>query len=139
MPTRAIFDTNVWISGLLWRGKPYQCLVLAYAGLVQVVYCQQMLDELATKLCNKFGFSKMRLQAVLHDLQRIGERVEISGDFHVVGDDPSDDIFIGCALVSGTRWIVSGDRHLLAVGRYQEISVPTAADFIAQMERGQLS
>jgi predicted nucleic acid-binding protein len=29
MPERVVFDTNIWISGLLWRGKAYQCLLLA--------------------------------------------------------------------------------------------------------------
>ncbi len=138
MPTRAVFDTNVWISGLLWHGKPYQCLVLARAGLIQVVYCQQMLAELATKLREKFGFSETRLQAVLYNLQRIAERVEISGALHAVPEDPSDDMFIECALASGTRWIVSEDRHLLAVGQYQGISILTAADFIAHLDRVEL-
>ncbi len=50
MPERAVFDTNIWISGLLWRGKPYQCLLLARAGLVQIVYCQQIVAELPRKL-----------------------------------------------------------------------------------------
>jgi len=32
MPERVVFDTNVIISGLLWRGKAYQCLLLARSG-----------------------------------------------------------------------------------------------------------
>jgi len=34
---RVVFDTNIWISGLLWRGKPYQSLLLARGKAVQVV------------------------------------------------------------------------------------------------------
>jgi predicted nucleic acid-binding protein len=34
MPKRVVFDTNVIISGLLWRGKAYQCLLLARSGVV---------------------------------------------------------------------------------------------------------
>jgi len=134
VPTRVVFDTNIWISGLLWRGKPYQCLVLAYAGQVQVVYCQQMLAELATKLRVKFRFSENRLQAVFYNLQRIAERIEIAGDLHVVQDDPTDDIFIECAMVSGARWLVSEDWHLLAPHQYRGVSILTAAEFLALLE-----
>ena len=30
---RAVLDTNVLISGLLWRGAPHECLLSAEAGL----------------------------------------------------------------------------------------------------------
>ena len=68
MPERVVFDTNVMVSGLLWRGKPYQCLLLARAGLVQAIYCREILAELSQKLEDKFGFSVNRIQAVLHDI-----------------------------------------------------------------------
>jgi hypothetical protein len=61
----AVFDTNIWISGLLWRGKPHQCLLLAQSGAVELAYCDEMLDELAEKLRGKFGFSARDAAAVL--------------------------------------------------------------------------
>lgn len=36
MPVRAVFDTNIWIAGLIWRGGPYRCLMLARVGAVQL-------------------------------------------------------------------------------------------------------
>ncbi len=35
MTKRVVFDTNIWISDLLWRGKPHQCLLLARSQVVQ--------------------------------------------------------------------------------------------------------
>lgn len=43
--------------------------------------------------------------------------------------------FIECALVAGARWIISEDRHLLTLRQYQAISILTAADFIAHLDR----
>jgi len=100
MPERVVFDTNIWISGLLWRGKPYQCLLLARVGMVQHVYCQEMTAELSQKLRQVFGFSENYIRAVLYDLRRISERVKIVGELHVVADDPDDDKFVECALVA---------------------------------------
>jgi predicted nucleic acid-binding protein len=33
----AVFDTNVLFSGVAWKGKPFQCLELARAGVVDGV------------------------------------------------------------------------------------------------------
>lgn len=130
MAERVVFDTNIWISGLLWRGKPYQCLLLARAGVVQAVYCPQMVVELAEKLRRAFGFSENRLHAALYDLRGVAQQVEIPGDLQVVAADPDDDKFIECALVAGAALIVSGDHHLLDLGEYKGIRILSAAELV---------
>ncbi|MFQ6057596.1 MAG: putative toxin-antitoxin system toxin component, PIN family [Anaerolineae bacterium] len=130
MPERVVFDTNVLISGLLWRGKAYQCLLLARSGVVQAIYCSEMMAELSEKLRDKFRFSENRIRAVVHDVRRFAERVEISGTLSVVEADPDDDKFVECAVVGRADAIVSGDRHLLDMDRYQNIPILSAAEFI---------
>jgi len=132
MPERVVFDTNIWISGLLWRGKPYQCLLLARARVVQHVYCQAIAAELSRKLRQVFGFSENHIRAVLYDLRRISENVEITGDLHTVAKDPDDDKFVECALLAGASVIVSGDHHLLELGEHEGIQILSAAEFIAR-------
>ena len=132
MPERVVFDTNIWISGLLWRGKPYQCLLLARGQVVQHVHCVEMVAELSEKLRETFGFSENRIQAVLYDFRRVSERVEIKGQSQVVVDDPDDDKFIECALAAGASAIVSGDHHLLDLGNYEGIPILSAAAFLAR-------
>jgi putative PIN family toxin of toxin-antitoxin system len=132
VPERAVFDTNIWISGLLWRGKPYQCLLLARAEIVQHVYCEDMAAELSRKLRQVFGFSENHIRAVLYDLRRVSERVEISGDLHVVDADPDDDKFVECALQASASLIVSGDHHLLELEEYEGVRILSAAEFVAR-------
>ena len=132
---RVVFDTNVWISGLLWRGKPYQCLVLVRAGVVRPVYCSQILAELRDKLRTKFRFSLTHIQAATHDLRSMGELVEIAGALHVVPDDPDDDKFVECAVAAGSSTIVSGDGHLLRLREYQGIHIVSPAEFLARAAR----
>ena len=132
MPERVVFDTNVMISGLLWRGKPYQCLLLARARLVQAVYCREMLTELSQKLEDKFSFSASRIQDVLHDWRQHALEVQITGGLHAVDADPDDDKFIECAQVAGAKVIVSGDQHLLNLGQYENIVILGPAEFLAR-------
>lgn len=128
MPERVVFDTNVMISGLFWRGKAYQYYwpVLALSGPSTV----RRMAELSEKLREKFGFSEDRVRAVIYDVGRFAERVEISGTLRVVEADPDDDKFIECAVIGKADAIVFGDRHLLDLDRYQGIPILSAAEFI---------
>jgi putative PIN family toxin of toxin-antitoxin system len=119
VPERVVFDTNVWISGLLWRGRPYRCLLLAHGKVVEAVYCDPMAAELSEKLRSRFGFSENRIHAAIYDLRRAGTRVNITGNLHIVTDDPDDD-----------KFIVSGDHHLLRLGKYGDVTILTATDFL---------
>jgi len=132
LPERVVFDTNVWISGLLSRGKPYQCLLLARGKAVQHVHCTEMIAELSEKLRETFGFSENHIQAVLYDIRRISEQVDITANVQVVADDPDDDKFIECALVASATTIVSGAHHLLELGGYEGIPVLSVAEFLAR-------
>lgn len=131
MPERVVFDTNVMISGLLWRGKAYQCLLLARSSVVRPLYCPEMLAELSEKLRHKFGFSENHIRAVVYEVRRFAKRVEISGMIKAVAADPDDDKFVECALVGKAKVIVSGDHHLLDLGQYEDIPIMNPAEFIA--------
>lgn len=132
MADTAVFDTNVLISALLWHGAAYQAILLAKAKIVRAVYCDSMLAELTEKLRSKFEFDENHIEAVVYQTRQYTEKVEIPGTLHVVTQDPDDDKFIECALVAGAKWIVSGDRHLLALGEYQGIRILNAQSFVAE-------
>jgi predicted nucleic acid-binding protein len=96
---RVVFDTNVAIAGLLWRGNAHQCLLLARAGLVEAVCCQEMMAELADVLRRKFRFSKSRVRAAVNEVERLGLRVAINGELRAVATDPHDE------SSSSARWL----------------------------------
>jgi putative PIN family toxin of toxin-antitoxin system len=45
-------------------------------------------------------------------------------------EDPDDDKFIACALASGSKVIISGDKHLLKVSGFQGIEVLKPREFV---------
>jgi uncharacterized protein len=130
VPELVVFDTNVWISGFLWCGAPYRCLLLARAGIVRPVYCMEMLAELSEKLRDPFGFSEDRLASVLYDYKRLSKHVVVNEIRRFVVKDPDDDKFVACALAAKADVIVSSDRHLLSLGRCQDIDIIRPADFL---------
>ena len=49
---------------------------------------------------------------------------------HVITRDPSDNMFLTCAVEGRADYIVSGDQDLLTVQSYQGIPIVTAAEFL---------
>ncbi len=47
-----------------------------------------------------------------------------------VCEDPDDDKFFACTLASGSRVIISGDKHLLRVSGYEGIEVLKPREFV---------
>ena len=71
------------------------------------------------------------------DLKPILDLVTIAAELYQTQDlpkpvctDPDDDKFLACAIASGSRIIVSGDKHLLNVSGYQGIEILKPHEFI---------
>jgi predicted nucleic acid-binding protein len=47
-----------------------------------------------------------------------------------VRDDPNDDRILECALAAGADAVVSGDRHLLTLNRYEGIVIVSPREFL---------
>jgi uncharacterized protein len=128
----AVFDTNIVFSGVGWKGKPFQCLELARAGIVDGVTCRELLDELAEKLQSKLSFTPEQSLDTVADLLTFLRVVLIAGKLKAVPADPDDDKVLECATTVGAIHIITGDRrHLLPLATFQGVSIMTAADFLA--------
>lgn len=71
------------------------------------------------------------------DLSKIMEYVFQNAEFfeapalpEPVCTDPDDDKFFACAMASGSKLIISGDKHLLKASGYHEVDVLKPKDFI---------
>lgn len=54
----------------------------------------------------------------------------------VVAADPEDDKYVGAAMEGRATHVVSGDRHLLDIGKYEGIRVLPPRAFLDVLERG---
>jgi putative PIN family toxin of toxin-antitoxin system len=138
---RIVIDTNIWVSGLLWRGLPWRLLRLAETGVIEICMDIPMLDELAEVL--HYERLQQRLRQIEGDSDElVAFALHWATFFHVpaaepdapslVAADPDDDIFLRCAAVANAEYVISGDHHLLALGRYADIPIVTIRDFFAQ-------
>ncbi|MFL6606200.1 MAG: putative toxin-antitoxin system toxin component, PIN family [Steroidobacteraceae bacterium] len=113
---RLVLDTNVVMSGLLWRGKPYELLqaIRHQHPRLQIYSSPVLLDELTEVIsrpafAKQLGLSGKSAHEVLADYLEVVELVEPIEIPRIVRD-PDDDHVLACALTAQANLIVSGDR-----------------------------
>lgn len=130
---RAVFDTNILISGHFWRGVPHQCVLAAEAGVVVLIFTEPTISEFRDKLASKFRRSATEVATVVGRLNAYAEHLPARGGSGWVSADPDDDKFIDAALAGSASVIVSGDRHLLDLGTVDGIEIVTARQFLDRL------
>ena len=128
---RIVLDTNVFISGVFFGGLPLRILEAWRDGTVKLALSFEILEEyqrVGRILAKKFP--GVDLDPVLDLLAARAELVSVLDLPEAVCEDPEDDKFLACALAVRSKFIVSGDRHLLRVSPYRGIQILPPRAFV---------
>ena len=77
---RATADSNIWVSGLNWYGKPHELLNLARDGTIELAISDAILDEFSRILHDKLEWSDDRLNSMRVDVATFTKRVSSTQD-----------------------------------------------------------
>lgn len=128
---RVVFDTNIYISAILFGGNPRTCLELARKQEIQLFTSKKILFEFSSKLVSKFKWNQEEVIDVIEGLAKVVKVVEPKNKVSVITKDPSDNIVLECALEAKANFIVSGDtKHILPLKKFRNIKVLRAKDFL---------
>ncbi len=136
---RIVLDTNVALSALLWRGTPYRLLqAIRRQEHVQLFASAALLAELGEVLTRPVLAKRLALigraaHEVLADYSDAVELVMPLSIPPIIAADPDDDQVIAAAATAEADLIISGDRHLLALGTHQGIRIITPAEALARI------
>ena len=120
---RVVIDTNVLVSALIASGKPRR-LVLKLLEEHTVILSRQMLAELADVLTrDKFNVKNSQVDRFLATLVRKSKIASAVPHFKVVLEDPDDNIVLNTAYTGKADYIITGDKHLLALKEFKNIEI----------------
>lgn len=136
---RAVVDTNVFISSTLYEGPTSK--LLSYWQQRRFIYLisKQILEEYIKVLSYpKFRLTEEEIKWIIQEeLLSYVETVKIKTPVSVIKADPSDNIFLSTAVEGKASFIISGDKHLLAVKKYQNVQIVKVRDFFDLIENRQ--
>jgi putative PIN family toxin of toxin-antitoxin system len=129
---KVVFDTNVWISIFMEKGlrdefsrvrQDVTVYISEDIGLeISKVLQYPQVAEILRKIC-------IREKDVLRILAVNTRKVEPTVKLYVVNEDAEDNKILECALAAGADVIVSGDKHLLELGKFKKTSILTPREF----------
>lgn len=128
---RVTADTNVLVSALIYRrGKPFQLLRMALEGEISLAISQSIIEETLDVLSRKFGIRPEELPAYREVLVEAARTVQPAVLLDVVKDDPDDNRILECAVSAGSDYIVTGDKDLLRLKRYDSIRILSISAYL---------
>lgn len=136
--TRTVPDTNIIISGLLWRGNPRRILDAARDGIIELFTSPVLLEELEDvlsreKFVARLAAANVTVQDLVSGYGALATVIEAEAIEPVILVDPDDDAVLACALSADAEVIVSGDGDLLDLKKHEDIRILTATEFLVEL------
>lgn len=128
---RVVLDTNIFVSSIFWeKGNSHKIIGLVLDGRTRVFTSLSILQELEKVLRRDFEEPEGVIQRQLALIVSYAVVVRSSVKVQVVKEDPDDNKILECAMASKADYIVSGDKHLLALGSFRGIKIISARQFM---------
>ncbi len=128
---KVIFDTNIFVSAILFGGNPRTCLELARGGQIALFTSRALLLELSQKLKDKFRWSQDDIVEIIEGIGKFAKIVEPKQAINIIKKDPVDNRVLECALEAKANYIISGDKkHLLSIRKFENIPIISAKEFL---------
>lgn len=129
-PFRVVADTNVLVSGIVFRGNPHQILQAVIDRRIQAISSKALLAELTEVLSKKMDYPPDKIRQITDQLEDLIEIVQPDKIIKVCRD-PNDNLVLEAAVAGNCEFIITGDKDLLILKKYQTVRILTPSEFIA--------
>ena len=129
--TKVVIDTNIFVSGFGWNGKPEEVLKLIKDRQIVNYSSAEIFEEIRRVVSYpKLRFSEPLQIAILEFVLFYSEFIAPQKRFFTVTEDPDDNKFLECAIEAKVDYIISGDPHLLDMKKSKTVKIVTPREFL---------
>lgn len=135
---RAVIDTNVLLSALLWGGTPHDLMEHVRNGTVTLISSPALLAELARVIDRpKFDVILLRTNTsraqTLAEVRLLGDVIDPPPLAQPVCRDKDDDAVLALAIAAQADIVISGDNDLLCLASFEGIPILTPAQALQKV------
>lgn len=108
---------------------------MAEGGRIQVFVSLDILQEIRRvleyeKILRILKSSRREPSSIMASIVSLCSLVDVKATVHAIEENTSDNHVLACAKEAKAHFIVSGDRHLLQLGKYENIRILAASSFL---------
>ena len=127
---KAVFDTNIFVSALaIPGGQAERAIESVIDARVSLCISKEIIHEVLGVLAGKFSKGPEELARTAVFLSELAELVVPRKKLTVFEDEP-DNRILECAVTGHADVIVTGDRAMLDLKKYQEIRILSLRQFL---------
>lgn len=131
---RVVLDSNIYVAAFtLPGGRADVALGAALSGRYVALLSEPILGEILGVLGHKFSRDKEELARAALFLSELTEHVTPRTRLSILADEP-DNRVLECAMEGGAELIVTGDKAMLRLGRYQGVEILSLRAFLSSLE-----
>ena len=131
---KVVIDTNVVISAPLGKDtKPARIFELLILEKIDNYTSKEILDEVkrvfeSPKISSLI--SEEKKDFIIHNFKAFSNAIRPEIRLDVIKEDKADNKFLECALAAKASYIISGDKHLLRLRKFQDVSIVSPKEFL---------
>jgi putative PIN family toxin of toxin-antitoxin system len=127
---KAVYDTNIFVSALaIPGGQAERAIDLVIDARVNLCISKEIIHEVLGVLGRKFSKSTEELSRTAVFLSVLAELVVPRKKLAILDDEP-DNRILECAVMGSADIIVTGDRAMLELQKYQGIRILSLRQFL---------
>jgi putative PIN family toxin of toxin-antitoxin system len=132
---KVVLDTNIWVSALLWGGKPAEIIKAAEHGKFSIFISEEIVMEISRvltydKIVKIYEAEGLPRDQLVETVLKIAKFIKVTKKVKAVLARPAEDKVIECALAAKADYIVSGDKHLLELTSHKETKILSVSEFL---------
>jgi hypothetical protein len=136
---KAVLDTNILVSLLFKKALAKEISKAMEEKSVEFYSYEEILRELARVLTYPkfekiFEKAEVEKRTVLKSLTERLKVVNPKVRVNVIKIDPSDNKVLECALEAGAKYLISGDKHLIALREFRKVEIVTVKEFLEKLD-----
>jgi putative PIN family toxin of toxin-antitoxin system len=130
---KVVFDTNIFVSALaIPGGQAERAIDLVIDARAKLIVSKNIIHEVLRVLAQKFSKGPEELSRTAVFLSELGELVIPREKLAVLDDEP-DNRILECAVAGRADIIVTGDRAMLNLKKYQGIRILSLRQFLDEV------
>lgn len=130
---KVVLDANILISALGFGGNPREILILVIEKKLQAISSPILLAEFEDVISKKFPLLANDLTRILRKLKKNLKIVKPQISISVLDDEP-DNRVLEAAVQGNCEYIITGDKDLLALNMFKNISIVKPDTFLSQIQ-----
>lgn len=135
MVIKVCLDSNIFISALLFDGKPEKILFMASSKAVRITVSPAIIEEVKKNLVKKFHRPEIEVRKLVKAITSISQVVVPENRIKAIKYQPDNKI-LEAALEGQVDYIVTGDKkHLLPLKQFKGIPIVTPDQFLKEKDK----